>query len=1029
MGNLKNSMKMITAATVLMSTVAVNVGAATFQAVPQAAHVGLVNNPAVAGVAQQFYLTSGNYNGDVQYQIFYIDTANPNREDPTKWSKLQDWTSPINAKTPYVYNIPSLQAGDYSFAVRVKRAGYTKDMTAGYNAAGEYDDAYPFNYNFNLKSTLDVTGIKADKANAAVGEKVTVSGLTGGTYYALWANKEENWTQSSSGTSSSLEFVPKEAGKYILVAQVFAHKEDARPIGWKEIYVNVIGGKGENTANTIKPINSTTLEVSFSSQIGNVSKTDFTIDNGLTVANAAVKQDDSRSIILNTSAQEGGKKYSLSYKGNKVGEFSGVSSVIPTTIKFVSNTTSVKVGTSAAITADIGQKAAGVPVTFNIVNEENSDTSKDMVDEVMTDANGIATYSYTRYIPSEDKVYAYPTGAPAVRDNMKMFWGTDARLSMTSQPTTTAVNNDTAQSYSFKLIDKDGKAVQTDKDGTRAWVTLNENIDSDISNNSSAIVNGVNSLNPAQNPDSHKAVEVTTDADGIGSFSVSGNTTKATPIIYVTEDYHTDLSTWKSGDYGPKLEKDTLQLKALAVNFGSSQQGYKITVDRTSPQVGAATSGSGNSKVKYTFKVAKEDGTVAEGVNVTVTFKELLDTSLNTSTFAQVTDSPVLSTDTTQKHTYRSDRNGKVEVNVWSDTPNTVATPVAWIDTDTAGDKIKEDGEPCCIAAPISFYDEKLTKAGVGTDDGYIALTGSLITGENVEAKLKLKNQSDQDLTNATDTISRVTWTITNTGSNDIVTTIQAVETGAVIKSIKGGTTTSGAIANDPTRTLGIGQSMNIDVDYSSMSTGKVMLRLVQPNLNEKDTTKKNIAMKISTVVTTGDNKTFTSSYSPSVVYATQNNNSITGKVVGILKSKKVTNAEKWLSGYTGAPKYGPVNAGMSYDKTDLENAIMRVLVQVDGTNQYVWADTTGYITNPYEKDDSNKDGKYRQKFIDDSKFAGKSYKSVKIGTDTTFNIGNFTDLTDAIASDQRLNDYLSVGDRVMMQDGVLYVAKVASDK
>jgi hypothetical protein len=186
---------------------------------PKVSLVGLSNNPAIEGAAQQFILTSKGYNGKVQYQIFLIDFDNPNRKNPLAWKKIQDWTAAVDAKTPFVYSVPAYSAGHYSFAIRVKRAGYTKYQTVGYNATGEYDNAYAFEYTFKAPGTLDVSNIKLDKNVYSVNEKITVTGLNGVNTYRLHTFIEGEaapvWSKSPVAAGTKLEWTPAAPGSYV----------------------------------------------------------------------------------------------------------------------------------------------------------------------------------------------------------------------------------------------------------------------------------------------------------------------------------------------------------------------------------------------------------------------------------------------------------------------------------------------------------------------------------------------------------------------------------------------------------------------------------------------------------------------------------------------------------------------------------------------------------------------------------------------------------------------------------------------
>src|SRR5690606_17400416 len=87
---------------------------------------------------------------------------------------------------------------------------------------------------------------------------------------------------------------------------------------------------------------------------------------GLTVSNAAVKQSDNKTVVLTTAVQEGGKKYTVSLNNKAIGTFEGISSVIPTSINLTTKSFQGVVGKEVIVTADVGVKQAGIPVTFNV---------------------------------------------------------------------------------------------------------------------------------------------------------------------------------------------------------------------------------------------------------------------------------------------------------------------------------------------------------------------------------------------------------------------------------------------------------------------------------------------------------------------------------------------------------------------------------------------------------------------------------------------------------------------------------------
>lgn len=212
--------------------------------VPKVSFVGLSNVPALAGTQQQFYLTSSDTNGDVQYQIFYISTApdGPDRTNPLNWTKIQDWTEPHDPKSPYVYDVPPMDEGDYAFAIRVKRAGLTKGKTLYYNDAGEFDDAYPFNYNFVSEDNvgLSTAAIVPNKTQCTVGENVTINVVKGEGLYRLFTFNESlgtKWSEIGVIVNNAISWTPKKSGDYVVVVQLIDTNGDV--LGWRLLKISV----------------------------------------------------------------------------------------------------------------------------------------------------------------------------------------------------------------------------------------------------------------------------------------------------------------------------------------------------------------------------------------------------------------------------------------------------------------------------------------------------------------------------------------------------------------------------------------------------------------------------------------------------------------------------------------------------------------------------------------------------------------------------------------------------------------------
>ncbi|MGG3888558.1 hypothetical protein [Metabacillus fastidiosus] len=527
--------------------------------------------------------------------------------------------------------------------------------------------------------------------------------------------------------------------------------------------------RGIETVDFVKAVNATTVEVTFKNEVkGTLQASDYRIE-GLEVKNAAVKQSDNKTVVLTTSAQKGGEKYTVKYNSKIAGTFDGISSVVPAKISIVETAIQGVVGKEITLKADIGVKEAGVAVTFNVKSSDLK-LGKDHVVEALTDANGIATYSYTQYIAgSSDDVAVYPTGAPATRDTAKVFWGADTILTVVADDKKgNTLNNGENKVYKVTYKDaKTGKPVENAK----LNITFKENIDVAVDKITKATVNGVN---PYQLSNGSTPVEasVTTNSKGEATFTVTGTNTKATPVVFV------DV---KEGnrDENKKLDSDELQIAAEQLTFAAQQVSHEITVTRDGGE--EAATGLTNGK-KYKVVVKNKDGKVAAGEVVNIAFNEDIDRNINTNTDAQFVD--LTNKDLAGERTARSsstpykqislklNSNGEGEFVIASAT-NTkdYATPVVWIDINShnATEGNLDEGEPTKLADKTYFAATKITsaklKAYVGTND--VKEGTELKAGDVATFKFTTANQSGKtDDTNVTKV--EASYTVFNNGNNEI---------------------------------------------------------------------------------------------------------------------------------------------------------------------------------------------------------------------------------------------------------------------
>lgn len=530
-----------------------------------------------------------------------------------------------------------------------------------------------------------------------------------------------------------------------------------------------VAGDAAEGVVSVKAVNATTVEVAFKEDVKDVKTSDYTIE-GLAISNAAVKQTDSKVVVLTTAAQTGDKEYTLKSGESTIGKFKGISAVVPTKITMNTASTQGIVGKEVTLKADIGVKEAGVPVTFNVA--AGSKLNKDHIEEVTTDADGIATYSYTQYVSGEkDDVVAYPTGAPAVRSLATVYWGVDTILTVVASDDKqgNSVANGANKVYKVTYKNpKTGAAVANQ----RLHVTFAENVNVTIDKVSKATVNGTNPMQ-LSNGTTPVTAEVITDSKGEATFTVSGHNTTVTPVVFpnevvVNNNYNnststTDVKTW-----------DAMKLQAQVADkivFGATQADYVIDVTRDGGEEAARFEANGR---EYKVVLKTKDGKVAANELVNIAFNEEVDRNINTNTSAYFTkdDKKILvGGKTVSQTTVKTDSKGEATFTISSDELKDYATPIAWIDVNTSNAKEGkfDDGEPFKIA-PISYFaDATLTG---GTVKAYDSLNKDKkeFTGiETAVFKFTAANQSGvaMDLPTGYSHIES-SFTVFNTGAEDI---------------------------------------------------------------------------------------------------------------------------------------------------------------------------------------------------------------------------------------------------------------------
>jgi hypothetical protein len=623
-------------------------------------------------------------------------------------------------------------------------------------------------------------------------------------------------------------------------------------------------------------LNGTTVLVKFSKAQSFASAADFTFDGGLTVTNAAVKQDDNTTVVLTTSAQDTTKTYKVSYKGADTGlTVKGMAvATTPSAIVLSQKATQSQVGMNVTLTATVTPKSAGVPVTFNVIDTDTSTATLNtaIVKEVMTDSNGVASVTYTRYYGSNDSIRVYPTGAPTVADTGYAWWGSSKRLSITSN-TTTAVSNGGVVTYTVNLKDANGNNLPNaylnvlfkenlDASGTSATAASTSTNASTLTTTGSTLyVRNIAGQSPVMN-----ILTLTTDSNGNASFSVTGTSTTATPVVYYTND--TTSNTTLANANTVKIDNTLMQLVADSAVFGSSK--YTITTDLKN---GTTTNATVGAEQDYVVTVKNADGTAFAGGLITVGINEILTGGV--TTHARITDiyhdaglsiddSPVLyasnvgtTTDSTgyTKVSLTLNSNGQAEVGIKNtSSANEVATPVFWVDSNTNG--LVESTESSYIAGTTLFLTAQVSGAGLKfydtiSQDSKIA---GIDATKSVFVRLRAEDQSGNKIANALGG-STVTYTVNNTGANPL----DIISVNAWDDSAKVASNCSNIQINSATQTL---SGSNLATAYAvnpgssatitATTTLPIVLLQVKPHSTTNTLSSMNIQGQFSVVLASG---------------------------------------------------------------------------------------------------------------------------------------------------------------------------------
>ncbi|WP_176723182.1 hypothetical protein, partial [Lysinibacillus sphaericus] len=204
--------------------------------------------------------------------------------------------------------------------------------------------------------------------------------------------------------------------------------------------------------------------------------------------------------------------------------------------------------------------------------------------------------------------------------------------------------------------------------------------------------------------------------------------------------------------------------------FGAVQAAYTLEVTRDGGEVAATGVENGR---KYNLVVKDKDGKLAANETVNVAFNEDIDGVISTVTSAQfvkVENDKQVGYEG-KKITVKTNSKGEASFVISSNDINTYATPIAWIDINnqSAKDANLDKGEPSAVA-PISYFQaEYLDGSKLVSYKGTTTTeTDKFAGGEIATFKVQLTNQSGKVVKNSGYTTPNVSYTVYNTGANNV---------------------------------------------------------------------------------------------------------------------------------------------------------------------------------------------------------------------------------------------------------------------
>ncbi|MBK3494752.1 hypothetical protein JFL43_07755 [Viridibacillus sp. YIM B01967] len=454
----------------------------------------------------------------------------------------------------------------------------------------------------------------------------------------------------------------------------------------------------------VKAVNNTTVEVTFENaqNVSEVTAGRFAIE-GLTISSATVKATDPKVVVLVTSAQEAGKAYNVAIDGGNSSIFFGVSAVIPTAIKLSTPSVQAVVGNQVTVEAQVevaaGQSKAKIPVTFDV--ENSADATKKLTTEVLTDENGVASYSYTQSSFSNDTVSAYATKNVALKSSAsKVYWGNNERLTIVDVTEGSTLANGAKKVYKVNVNPAD---VSSDTKGKYVNVTFAENVNVTLDKiDRKATVVESNNTTPYQTANGQVGAKVYVNTNGVGTFTVTGASTSVTPIVFANgKETRERLDVTGLQAKGSTVKFEIKHTIALNVEAIGTENASNASTERNVAVGGTYAANFGGRQYKAT--VTDLAGNKAPA-NIAV--KVVLQGDTQTAHIFQA--GKAVNLDRNGLYSLVTDKNGVVEFTVVNRKVGSYITPTVFIDNGSSTAVGRLDDADLQQVAPITYFNDAI---------------------------------------------------------------------------------------------------------------------------------------------------------------------------------------------------------------------------------------------------------------------------------------------------------------------------------